>query len=536
VTSLTGTGALLRLAARRDRILIPVSALALTALSVGSAQATVALYPDAATAMKELGPVLASPSALALYGPATTTSLEGLSIFKTLLMGAVFVGLLAYAVVRRHTRIEEEEGRLELLGAGAIGRQAPLTAAVLLAVIATTLTAALSVVGLIGIGFDPLGSLAFGATWEIAGVAMTGVTAVAAQLTASARGTAGWAVGALAVLYLLRALGDTATTDAGRALRWFSPFGWASQVFPYGSNRIWLLLPAVALCLGLVAAAFALLERRDLGAGLLPARRGRTHAPRGLAGPVGLAWRLLRPGVLGWLIGFVLLGVVYGGLVAQVDTMLSDASVQQLLADMAGVPVASLLASLTGVYAATVLRFMAVAAAAAGIGMVLRLAAEERATRTEAVLTTGTGRWRWYAAFVAPAAVVTVVLMVIMATVMGARGHAALAAAPPVGQVLQGALEAVPAAWVLVALAGLLAGWSPRVAPYAWAGLGLAFVLGEFGTTMRLPQWLIDVSPFAHVTVYPLGTWEWGNVVGLSLVAAVLTVAGGILHRRRDLG
>ena len=126
MSGLTGTGTLLRLAARRDRVLIPVSALALTALSVGSAQATVALYTDPETAMAELGPVLNAPSTMAMYGPATTTNLEGLSVFKTLLMGAVFVGLLAFAVVRRHTRVEEEDGRLELLGAGVVGRQAGL--------------------------------------------------------------------------------------------------------------------------------------------------------------------------------------------------------------------------------------------------------------------------------------------------------------------------------------------------------------------------------------------------------------------------
>ena len=46
MSSLTGTGTLLRLAWRRDRVLIPATLLALTALSVGSAQATLALYPD----------------------------------------------------------------------------------------------------------------------------------------------------------------------------------------------------------------------------------------------------------------------------------------------------------------------------------------------------------------------------------------------------------------------------------------------------------------------------------------------------------
>lgn len=125
MTGLSGTGSLLRLAARRDRVLIPVSALALVFVVAGSAQATVALYPDVAAAMAPLRAVLANPALTALYGPITSESLDSFATFKTLLMGAVFLCFLAYVVVRRHTRTEEEEGRLELLGAGAIGRRAP---------------------------------------------------------------------------------------------------------------------------------------------------------------------------------------------------------------------------------------------------------------------------------------------------------------------------------------------------------------------------------------------------------------------------
>ncbi|MCA0335709.1 MAG: polyketide antibiotic transporter [Actinobacteria bacterium] len=536
MSGLTGTGTLLRLAARRDRVLIPVSALALTALSVGSAQATVALYTDPETAMAELGPVLNAPSTMAMYGPATTTNLEGLSVFKTLLMGAVFVGLLAFAVVRRHTRVEEEDGRLELLGAGVVGRQAPLAAAVALAVLATLVTAGLSVLGFVAIGFPARGSLAFGAAWTIAGLTMTGITAVAAQLTSSARGAAGWAVGALALLYLVRAIGDSATTDGGRVLRWFSPFGWASQVFPFGKDRLWLVLPALALAAVLVGVAFALLERRDLGAGLFASRPGRARAPRGLLSPAGLAWRLSRGGFVGWLIGFGLLGLVFGGLVSQVDSMLGDENIQTMLAQMAGVPVDELLSSMAAVYAATMVRFMTVAAAAAGVIVVLRLASEERSGRTEAVLATAAGRTRWYAAFTSLALVVAAVLILALSALMGVRGHAALAAAPTAGDLLQGAAEAIPAAWVCVGVAALLTGLSSRLAPWSWAVLGVAFVLGEFGPTMNLPSWLVDSSPFAHVRAYPFGTWDTANVVVLTTIAFVLVVAGALAHRRRDLG
>ena len=158
MSSLTGTGILLRLAWRRDRVLIPASLLALTALSVGSAQATIDLYPTDQAAVDGLGSVLGNPSIVAMYGPIAAENRDALSVFKTVLMGAVFVGLLAYAVVRRHTRVEEEVGRLELVGAGVVGRRAPLTAAMTLASLAVVGAGLLTTAGLIAVGLDATGS------------------------------------------------------------------------------------------------------------------------------------------------------------------------------------------------------------------------------------------------------------------------------------------------------------------------------------------------------------------------------------------
>ena len=535
MSALSGTGPLLRLALKRDRVLIPLSVLALSAYSVGSAKATVALYSDAATAMKDLGAVLNSPSTLTLYGPATTTSIEGLSIFKTLLMGSVFVGLLAFAIVRRHTRVEEEEGRLELVGAGAVGRQAPLTAAVVLATLTTLLVGALSAAGMIGLGFPTTGSLGFGAAWTITGLVMTGVTAVACQLTGSARGASGWALGALGVLFVMRAIGDTATSDAGRSLRWISPLGWVNQVFPFGRDRLWLVGLGALVAAVLTGIAYALLERRDLGAGLLASRPGRARAPRTLTGPIGLAWRLTRTPMIGWLIGMVFLGAIYGNLIANVETMLGDPNVAKIIAQTAGVSVDQLTGAMAAVYSATMLKISVGFITAAGIAVVLRLAAEERSGRGEEVMATATSRSRWFLAYAVGGLALVALLTLVMALVMGSRGAAALAAAPSVGQTLQGAAEAIPAAWVVVAAAALLTGLNARWAPYAWGVLGAAFVLGEFGATMNLPDWLVKVSPFAHINAYPLGTWDWTNILVLTAIAAALTAAGLTAYRRRDL-
>ena len=534
MSALTGTGTLLRLAARRDRVLLTLSALALTAFSVGSAQATVELYPDAAAARRDLGAVLASPVTLAMYGPAATSSIEGLSIFKTLLLGAVVVGLLASAVVRRHTRVEEEDGRVELLGASVVGRQAPLAAAMTLAALATLLVSAASAVGLAAIGFDPRGSVAFAVAWTVGGLVMTGVTALACQLTASARAASGWALGTLGVLYVVRGLGDTATSDAGRALGWLSPLGWVSRVEPYGADRLWVLAPALALTALLVAAAAALLERRDLGSGVLASRPGRARAARSLASTPALVWRLTRASLLGWLVGFVALGVVLGSFVGMVEGMLADPAVRDLLARMGGAG-SGAVRSLTELYLATELRFAAGIASAAGVAVAMRLAAEERAGRGELVLATATSRARWLTSYAVCALAAPTLLLLALAAVVGARGHADLAAAPTAGATVAAATQAVPAMWVVIAGSLLLAALGPRWAPWAWGLLAVAFLVGELGSTMGLPEALVRLSPYAHMPLLPFGTWEWATLGALTAVAAALLAGAAAAYRRRDV-
>lgn len=528
MNALTGTGTLLCLAWRRDRVLIPASLLALTALSVGSAQATIDLYPTDEAARDGLGSVLAKPSIIAMYGPVAAENRDALSVFKTVLMGAVFVGLLAYAVVRRHTRVEEEVGRLELVGAGVVGRRAPLTAAMTLASLAVVGAGLLTTGGLIAVGLDTAGSIAMGIAWAIAGLAMVGVTAVAAQLTTSARACAGIALSALAAMFLLRAVGDTAGGPAA-VISWASPLGWSSKVGAYGANRFWILGLALLLAAALIGLAFSLLDRRDLGSGLFSSRPGPARARASLGTPVGLVWRLDRPSVIGWLTAFVVLGAVLGGLVTSVADMASDPSVVDMLKKLGGSA-----GTITDIFLATELAFVAVAAAAAGMSLALRPSGEERSGRAEPVLASATSRTSWLGAhalhaFALPAALL-LALGLVVGLVSGGQGDV-----PGMGALLAASAARLPAIAVMVAVALLASAavptWSSAI---GWGWLALAFGLGELGSTIGLPNWLIKVSPFAHVPQLPGGDFSAMPSLVLCAIAAALTALAFTAYRRRD--
>jgi ABC-2 type transport system permease protein len=527
MTSLAGTGPLLRLAWRRDRWIILACVLALVATAYGSMVATLELYPTDAEAAGGAAAMTDNPSLTALYGPLPSPTAAGIGVLKTIMMGSLFTAFLAFAIVRRHTRSEEEDGRFELVAAGVVGRRAPLAAAVAMATLTVLVTGLLSALSLLGTGVDTAGSFALGAVEVVAGLVMIGVTAISVQLTSTTRGAGGIAIGVLGVAFVVRALADTAT-GGGRALAWLSFLGWAEKVSPFGRNRLWVLVLAVAATAVLLVVADLLLHRRDLGSGLWAARPGPARAPTALGTPLGLAWRLQRGALLGWTIGYAALGLVVGSIARSVDQIADSPDVEEMLRKMSGGQ-----GSLLDVFFGTELRFLAIGVAAYGIATALRLRSEEGAGRAEIVLATPVGRWQWLGSHAVVAAVGSLWLLVVVG--VGAGLSASAASSTGVGDLLPASLATAPAVLVCVALTVLLFGLLPQWSTFAWGVLSVFVLLGELGALLELPDWALGISPFDHLGSLPGGDANPAGLVSLAAVAALVAAAGFAAFRRRDL-
>lgn len=526
----TGTAALVRLAARRDRVLVPVWWGVFAFLAYGSAAATVGLYPDAASRRLIAETVNANLSLLALYGPvADPSSIGQISMFKTTAFGAALVGLLAVVLVVRHTRAEEESGRTELVGAGVTGRWAPLAAALLAVGGTAVVLALLTAAGLVAAGLDVPGSLSFGLAWAVTAVAFAGVAAVTAQVAPTARAATGMASGVLLAAYVVRAVADTSEGGDLVWLRWLSPVGWAQEVHAFSQPRWAVGLLGLTLAGGLAVLAFGLLERRDLGAGMLPERTGEATAGRGLSGAFGLALRLHRATVLGWAVGVVLLGSMLGTLVANVEGFLSG-------------PVADLFMAIGGqeglieAFLATEWALIGVFISAFAVQAVLRLRGEEAARRVDLLLATPLGRLRWAASHLAVALLGAAALLGLGGLAAGVSTAAALGDPRWLGAVLGAAAVQLPAVAVTAGLTMLAIGLVPRVATaVSWGALVVFLLLDEVGTLLEWPGWLLGLSPFAHTPALPGGEVSTLALLGLSAVAVALLVAGLAAFRRRDL-
>lgn len=525
--TLVGTGSLIRLGLRRDRWLLPVWILAFAVMAGSTAAASAELFPDVASRVEAAKSINGTASMVALFGRVyDPTSIGALSMIKYTAFMTAVLAVLVVVVMVRHTRADEESGRLELLGGGRLGRNAPLTAALTICVGASLLLGLLSGAALAVGGLPVAGSFAFGLGWAATGLAFSAVAGVAAQVATSSRAAIGMSSIVIAVTYALRAVGDLAEPGPS-FLSWLSPIGWNQQVRAYAGDRWWVLVLPVALFVVLVPVAFALRSRRDLGAGLREERPGPAHGS--LAGVWDLAVRLQDRVVAAWAVAFVVFGVVIGSLVSSVADMLNSPSAQDLIRQLGGG------AALTDAFLSAEITIMGILAAVFGIAAVNHLRSEETAGHVESLLSTATTRTRWATSHVVVALAGVTLLMLLGGLSIGAGAALTLHDGGQVARVTVASLAQVPGVWVMCSLALAVFGWLPRLTAGVW-GLYVAFVaLGEFGVLWHAPQWLMDLSPFQHAPRLPLDSDTVTALVALTAVAAVVAALGYVGWRRRDL-
>jgi len=531
--SLTGTRTLALFALRRDRIMLPAWAYVIVIGVCANAYTFARLYKTAASRASLAATSSSNPALVFLYGRLNGDSDGALTAWRYGVWAALFAALMTIFLVIRHTRADEESGRLELIGSARVGRHAQLASALAVAVVANVVVAILLSVALPFFGMPPAGSIAFALAVATCGLAFAGISAVAAQLTASARAARGIAIVVLGAAFLLRAVGDAAGPSGPSWLTWLLPLGWTELLRPFAGERWWvLLLPVASFAAGIVL-AFALTARRDLDAGLLPDRPGRPAAPAALRGPLSLGWRLQWPSLAAWAAGYVILFAVCGAAGKGIGQLVgTSGALRAEFTRLGGQP------EIVNAYLAGLMLLAGLLAAGYGVATVLRLRAEELGNLADPVLAGATGRVRWGLSHVLVAVIGMASLLATggLATGLG-YGLRAGAAGHWVATMLGSGLAELPATLVVAGIAAAAFGLAARAsAAVGWAALGLATALSLFGTVLQLPRWMLDASPFSHVPHLPGGAVSavplgWLSAIGLALIG--LGLAG---LRRRDIG
>jgi len=525
----TGTRALFRLILRRDKLLLSVCVILPALLAIVTAATFNQLLPSAASLEAFVLETANTPAEVALLGHIYAPTIAGLTAWRWSVYSAVLVGLGSALFVVRHTRTQEEAGRFELLDATVVGRQAALSASLLVTLSANVVIAALVAGGLIVFGLPVTGSVGLGLSLAAVGVTFAAVAGVAAQLTESAGTAKGIAAAFIGIGYLLRAAGDLGEHSE---LSWLSPLGWMQQIRPYADERWWVFALFISAITLLTATAFALSARRDVGSGLVRPRPGPATATPRLRSPAALVWRLHRRSLLAWAAGFAIFGVVTGNLAkAGADQLATSPQLMNLLSRLGGSSGVS-----DGFFTLALTIVVEITAVYAIITM-LQMQSEEKEARVDPVLAAPVGRLRWAASYLLLVVVGTTVVLAAFSVPAGLTyGLGVGNVGYEVPRVFAATIAYLPAILVMAGIALALYGVIPKLTFLSWGALLGIIVIELLGELLQIGEAIQNVSPFTHVPKILVSEFSAVPLILLIAVALALMVTGLIGFQRRNIG
>lgn len=479
------------------------------------------LYPTAADRRAYAESAGASPAVAAFNGRAYHLSELGAIIgYEVGFMALVGFPVIALHLAIRFTRHEEHAGRVELATAGRIGRLAPLAAAAATLLLSVMVLTAGVAVCLAALDLPVLGAVRYAIALGLFVLAHGGVGLLAAEVSREARTAYTLGLVFVLVTFLVRALVD----GRGWDVVWLSPSSWIAETRAWGEGRWWPFLAYVGLTVAAVLLSVVMAARRDLGGGLLATPPGLARAGRWLRTPAGMAWRFIRPPLIGWLIGTTVWSAAFGALAGEMtDIVEQNPSILQALGvEKAEYLITSLVVLLCGI-----------GASAFGVQAVVRLAHEESAGRLGLLLSTRVPRWRIWASWLGVVVLGTAAVLLVSALALGVCTAWSTGDPANIASALGAGLALLLPVLVVVSMSAALHAAGPRWAPAAWVLVAWTIVVGMLAETLRLPEWSRHLSPLYAVGQVPI---EDPDAAALTVMATLITVllGGGLaqFHRR----
>jgi len=229
-----------------------------------------------------------------------------------------------------------------------------------------------------------------------------------------------------------------------------------------------------------------------------------------------------------WMGVLVTFGLMYGSVLNEVQGFIDGSPWLQAIFAETG-------ESVTDQFVALLMVIMSVMAAVPTVGLMLRLRGEEKQGFTEQILGTPVSRIRLFGVYLGIAFVASIVFQVLAALSFWGAAAVVMEQQPALSTYLQGALNYLPAIWVLLGLTALLIGFLPQWTALSYGYLGLSFFIIYIGTVAGFPDWTQHLSPFGYVPQIPMEAQTWLPLVGLCAVSILLGGLGFVGYRRRDL-
>jgi ABC-2 type transport system permease protein len=290
-----------------------------------------------------------------------------------------------------------------------------------------------------------------------------------------------------------------------------------------------LLLPVTACALLLLLAA-RISAHRDVGTGLLAARDTAEPRLRLLSSPTAQALRSERASLIAWMSGIGVFALILGLVSASISEAGISPSVREQIAKLG----AGSIATPTG-YLALVFIFFILAVSLFACAQVGAARHEEAEQQLETLLSQPVGRHGWLAGRLA-LAVAGVAALSFLAGLLTWSGAAAAGVNISLARMLEAGANCLPVALLFLGVAVLAYAIVPRASSgIAYGLVTLSFLWQLVGSLLAVPQWLVELTPFAQVGLVP--THAFRGEAAAVMVAIGLLAAGAalVLFRRRDL-
>jgi ABC-2 type transport system permease protein len=316
----------------------------------------------------------------------------------------------------------------------------------------------------------------------------------------------------------VRGVGDI-INHSGSTLSWLSPIAWAQQMRSFVDLRWWPFAMLVVLTVALMGLAMVLETRREYDDGILPSRGDRVNAPE-IRSVFELNLVLQRGQVIGWGVGLFLAGLAFGSMTKSLQ---DAAKTNELIARVLSTQ------GYNGIYT-TLTQFLAAAATGFVVAAIVRLNHDEDSGIAEEVLAGSVSRWRWLLSNVGAALAGSAVLMFLAGLGNGLGAAVTMGQADLVPRLIGAGVAQVPAMAVMAGIGALAV--AVRRPPIGWLAVTFVVLALYLGALLRLPHWLIDLSPVGRTTVpsnVPVGA-----MAVMVAATVVLTAVAGWIYRRRD--
>ncbi|GMA08345.1 tetronasin ABC transporter integral membrane protein [Tetragenococcus halophilus subsp. flandriensis] len=524
-----GTGKLLKLYFRRDRILMILWVL-LPIILLGGQMSFVKAMPDWRGFITELS---SSPLTSALLGPIVPLSIEGAILWRGILQASIAIMMATAFITIRHTRSEEASGRNELIFGKPIGRYANLSAALILSCGGSLITGLLTTVYLILNGFAVSGSLLAGLTLTTSGFIFAGIGGLCSQIfihSGSARGAVFGVYGLTMVAMVMNNIqgGDTYWI-------WFAPEAWFRLTVPFGENDFWPIFFFILLSVLPMVLSYGFLRRRDLGTGLIPQREGSEKASLKLNSTMAFAWRQNKFNLILWVISMAYLGGMMGLATPNISEAISATLAQM---NTWGEAVAKL-----GNQEAFISILIYILGLMAGLSVfaittIQKLRQEETKHYADIILSRPVSRFKWLGSYLTVAFVGSTLILLALGFAAGLGWAIVSGEFSYLPRVLGMTLSKIPPVWTIIGIAVLIYGWLPRIAFILnWLVLGI-FIFIEMFWEVGIVEWsMLQWTPFAYahysIPIHELSVFP---LIILIIITAAFTWLGLVGFRRRSIG